>query len=107
MGAPRADYEKHAPEHSFIHVDDFATPKQLADYLHLLNSNDTLYNEYFEWKETGQFINTYFFCRLCSMLHEASYSPPRYYDDFNEWWRGGTNCIKGSWRDLEKHQRNK
>jgi glycoprotein 3-alpha-L-fucosyltransferase len=107
MGAPRADYEKHAPEHSFIHVDDFATPKELADYLHLLNSNDTLYNEYFEWKETGQFINTYFFCRLCSMLHEAPYSPPRYYDDFNEWWRGGTNCIKGSWRDLENHQRNK
>ena len=107
MGAPRADYEKHAPENSFIHVDDFATPKQLADYLHLLNSNDTLYNEYFGWKETGQFINTYFFCRLCSMLHEASYSPPRYYGDFNEWWRGGTNCIKGSWRDLEKHQRNK
>ncbi|XP_057381512.1 glycoprotein 3-alpha-L-fucosyltransferase A-like [Daphnia carinata] len=107
MGAPRADYEKHAPEHSFIHVDDFASPKELADYLHQLDSNDTLYNEYFEWRETGQFINTYFFCRLCAMLHEAPHSPARSYEDFNEWWRGGTNCIKGSWRDLEIHRRNK
>lgn len=107
MGAPRADYEKHAPENSFIHVDDFASPKELADYLNLLHENDTMYNEYFEWRETGQFINTYFFCRLCAMLHEAPYSQAHYYEDFNEWWRGGYNCIRGSWRDLENHQRDK
>jgi len=98
MGAPRVDYEKHAPEHSFIHVDDFASAKELAEYLHLLNQNDTLYNQYFEWKETGRFINTYFFCRLCAMLHEAPKVQPRHYPDFNEWWRGGFNCIRGSWR---------
>ena len=105
MGAPRVDYEKHAPEHSFIHVDDFGTPKELADYLHLLNANDTLYNEYFEWKETGQFINTYFFCRLCAMLHQAPSVQPRSYADFNDWWRGGVNCIRGSWRHYEQQER--
>lgn len=107
MGAPRIDYERHAPENSFIHVDDFATPKQMADFLHQLDANDTLYNEYFEWKEMGRFINTYFFCRLCAALHEAPRAPPRTYADFNQWWKGGFTCIKGSWRDFEAHQRAK
>lgn len=104
MGAPRVDYEKHAPEHSFIHVDDFDSPKELADYLHLLSQNETLYNQYFEWKETGRFINTYFFCRLCAMVHEAPKVQRRHYDDFNDWWRGGFNCIRGSWRQLARQQ---
>ena len=107
MGAPRIDYEQHAPEKSFIHVDDFATPKEMADYLNLLDQNDTLYNEYFEWKDTGRFINTYFFCRLCAMLHQAPTSPPRTYADFNQWWKGGFTCIRGSWREFDEYQNNK
>jgi len=104
MGAPKVDYEKHAPEHSFIHVDDFSSPKELADYLNLLDQNDALYNQYFEWRGTGQFINTYFMCRLCSMLHEAPKAQSRYYHDFSEWWSGGSTCIKGSWRDFYGNQ---
>lgn len=69
MGAPREDYLAAAPYHSYIHVDDFASPKHLAEYLLLLRQNRTLYNEYFLWKGTGEFINTYFWCRLCAMLH--------------------------------------
>lgn len=52
-GPPRADYEGVAPPRSFIHLDDFKTISQLADYLKLLDRNDTLYNEYFEWKRIG------------------------------------------------------
>lgn len=101
MGAPKEDYLSHTPEHSFIHVDDFASPKDLADFLLLLDRNDTLYNEYFEWKGTGQFINTFFSCRLCAMLHQVRpEDPPRTYADLDDWWRGGSTCIKESWRDL-------
>ena len=35
-----------------------------------LDQNDTLYNSYFEWKGTGEMINTKFFCRLCALLHD-------------------------------------
>ena len=35
-----------APPKSFIHVEDFATPKELVDYLEYLDSNDTAYEEY-------------------------------------------------------------
>ncbi|CAG5121936.1 unnamed protein product, partial [Candidula unifasciata] len=48
MGAAPEDYERAAPPHSFIHVDDFESPKDLADYLHKLDKNDDLYNKYFQ-----------------------------------------------------------
>lgn len=67
MGAPLKDYELVAPYKSFIHVDQFPEgPEALARYLHQLDRNDTLYNEYFQWKGTGQLINTFFLCRLCA-----------------------------------------
>ena len=101
MGARKQDYLRVAPEKSFIHVDDFQGPKELAEYLTKLDQDDALYQEYFRWKGTGEFINTKFFCRLCSMLHdnkprpEGSQSIP----DINKWWRGKGTCVKGSWNE--------
>ena len=70
MGARQEDYARSAPYKSFIHVDDFESPAALAQYLHELDSNDDLYNEYFKWKGTGEMVDTKFFCRLCSLLHD-------------------------------------
>ena len=70
MGARKEDYVRSAPQKSFIHVDDFDSPEDLAKYLKELDSNDDLYNEYFQWKGTGEMINTKFFCRMCSLLHD-------------------------------------
>ena len=50
MGAAPEDYKRIAPPHSYIHVDDFADAKELADYLHKLDNDDNLYNQYFAWK---------------------------------------------------------
>ena len=50
MGARPEDYADAAPHKSYIHVDDFDSPKELADYLHQLDQDDQLYNEYFKWK---------------------------------------------------------
>ena len=50
MGAAPEDYHRAAPPHSFIHVDDFRSPKELAAYLHQLDQDDALYNQYFAWK---------------------------------------------------------
>lgn len=97
MGARPEDYAASAPRHSYIHVDDFESPQALAQFLHVLDKNDTLYNEYMAWKGTGEFINTYFFCRLCAMLH--SDMPTKYYPDVNQWWRPQGVCINGSWRN--------
>ena len=93
FGASREDYMHVAPPHSYIHTDDFESPQHLADYLHKLDANDTLYNEYFHWKGTERTINTKFWCRLCAMLHEAHASGVRsWYSDVRKWWKGDDVC---------------
>lgn len=65
MGARPEDYESSAPFNSYIHVDEFGSPAELAEYLKLLDTNDELYNSYFKWKGTGEFINT---CKRKTMV---------------------------------------
>jgi len=97
MGASIEEYKAVAPHHSFIHVDSFHNVQDLAKHLHLLDQNDELYNEYFHWRGTGEFIKTKFFCRVCSML--------QYYQERGEeedgghiaggvaeWWAGNGVC---------------
>ena len=40
MGAHPLDYKLVAPENSYIHIEDFEKPKELAEYLLYLDSND-------------------------------------------------------------------
>lgn len=102
MGGRPEDYEMSSPQRSYIHIDEFGSAKELADYLHILDKSDELYNSYFKWKGTGEFINTYFWCRVCSMLHdEESISQPKWYEDVNDWWRGQGVCTNGSWRKFQ------
>ena len=71
-----ADYSRIAPPHSYIDARQFQGPKQLADYLLLLDKNDYLYNAYFAWKEkyaavAGQESMVLSgFCNLCRKLHQ-------------------------------------
>lgn len=95
MGASIEDYRKHAPEKSFIHVDEFETIEHLAMYLKLLDNDNILYNSYFKWKETGEFINAYYWCRVCAMLHvpdknENQFSLTK--KTFSSWWHSKGIC---------------
>ncbi|VDK74390.1 unnamed protein product [Dibothriocephalus latus] len=56
MGAPREDYCAIAPPNSFIHVDDFSSPAQLAEYMNWLDQNDTAYASYFAWRAYGKIV---------------------------------------------------
>ena len=94
MGAHPDDYGRSAPQRSYIHVDEFDSPKALAQYLHLLDSNPVLYNKYFEWKTTGEFINTYFWCRVCALLHGHP-KPSHSYTDISNWWAPEGICNNG------------
>ena len=94
MGARREDYEAVAPPNSFIHVDDFESPKSLAEYLRRLDANDTLYNEYFRWKGTTELADLRYWCRLCAMLHVADeVDYVHWYDDYADWWNGPAVCV--------------
>ena len=95
MGARRQDYAAALPPHSYIHVDDFRSPRDLADYLHVLDANSTLYNEYFRWKAEYTLTGYSYWCLLCGLLHLASEQGyVHWYSDYSKWWDGdqGATC---------------
>ena len=100
MGAKREDYELIGPRNSYIHVDDFSNPKELAEYLLKLDQNDTLYNEYFQWKGTGYFLkNTKYLCRICALLHAPDIATWSSRNEYRGHWNRDQACINGSWGD--------
>lgn len=104
MGARPEDYNKYAPKHSYIHVEEFNSPRELAEYLHDLDRDDELYNLYFQWRGTGTVKHgpKNHFCELCAMLHDnVTMSTPKWYSDINAWWHAPGVCTTGLWRDLD------
>ena len=75
-GGTRAAYERVAPPHSFIHIADFSSQRELANYLEILDRNDKLYSEYFAWRKHGRaeriypWISPYSFCAIIPKLNE-------------------------------------
>uniref|UniRef100_A0A5S6Q107 Fucosyltransferase n=1 Tax=Trichuris muris TaxID=70415 RepID=A0A5S6Q107_TRIMR len=94
MGAPKEDYLRLAPPNSFIHVDDFDTPRQLADYLKHVALNQTLYDSFFKWRSHYEEVNTRFWCRLCAMLNRPV---PKTYPSLESWWRPANVCKPPKW----------
>ena len=50
FGPHKDDVKKIAPPYSYIHAEDFKTPKDLVNYLEYLNKNKTAYMEYHNWR---------------------------------------------------------
>ncbi|XP_069361850.1 glycoprotein 3-alpha-L-fucosyltransferase A [Maniola hyperantus] len=105
MGARPSEYAAVAPHNSYIHIEEFAGPEELAAYLRRLDEDDALYNSYFKWKGTGEFINTYFFCRVCAMVHaNARRQRSAHYTDVQAWWRDSA-CTRTEWRAAAREAR--
>ena len=92
-----------APAGSYINALDYSSVKELADYLKILDGNDTLYNQYFEWKqhyvvETSDALMKHTnparfrdICRLCSILHDPS-RPVNVVKNLTKWWNDEAKC---------------
>ncbi|KAL0150838.1 hypothetical protein M9458_053857 [Cirrhinus mrigala] len=88
LGPPRKNYEEFIPGNAFIHVDDFSSPKELAEHLKLLDQNESLYRQYFTWREHFVASTTYFgpehACWACD--HIRRYKKYRVVKDLNSWY---------------------
>ena len=93
-----ASYSDILPSHSYIDVRDFASPRHLADYLKVLNANDTLYNEYFRWRAhyvcgVTKFQSHGNGCNLCRHV-VAARDQNEVVTDLEAEWGQAQNCIK-------------
>ncbi len=89
----QSNYSQFLPKGSYIDVRSFSSANDLAIYLKLLNSNSTLYNEYFQWrveysKPIGGIPSG--FCKLCAKLNQPI--EKKTYEDVESWWNGTKIC---------------
>ncbi|XP_042316721.1 alpha-(1,3)-fucosyltransferase 4 [Sceloporus undulatus] len=79
LGPPRSNYELFIPSDSFIHVEDFAQPWQLALYLKFLDKNKARYRKYFAWRKHYDVQVTSFWdehcCRVCDVVRASGKQP--------------------------------
>lgn len=93
MGGRKASYNQILPPGSFIHVEDFASPKNLATYLLYLNQSNSELAQYFKWKPRFRIVNEhgYFqsdsvhYCRVCEALNYNT-RETKMYGDLERYW---------------------
>ncbi|XP_068195237.1 4-galactosyl-N-acetylglucosaminide 3-alpha-L-fucosyltransferase 9-like [Antennarius striatus] len=87
LGPPRHNYENVIQGDAFIHVDDFSSPKELADHLLLLDKNEEMYLRFFEWKRYFKARRTMFvteqICLTCDYLRR--HKEYETLSNFKEW----------------------
>lgn len=104
MGDSHNTIKKLLPPSSYIHVEEFATPRDLANYLLYLNSTLSELYTYYQWKSYYEIHNEhgYFkslsvhYCRMCEALNYNDKSP-KVYDDLERFWN--RNQCFPSWKD--------
>ncbi|XP_075692863.1 3-galactosyl-N-acetylglucosaminide 4-alpha-L-fucosyltransferase FUT3-like [Rhinoderma darwinii] len=87
LGPPRKNYERFIPQNSFIHVDDFSSPQELASYILQLDKDDKRYQAYFKWRELFQPTKPRgwdtFYCKVCEAFKNVpSYRTAPYLEEW-------------------------
>ena len=59
VGAHMEDYDRVAPPNSFVHVGEFQTLTDLANYLRRVDKDDNLYKKYHDWRNYGEVVTTF------------------------------------------------
>ncbi|XP_056289213.1 alpha-(1,3)-fucosyltransferase 7 [Pseudoliparis swirei] len=87
LGPPLDDYKAVALPHSFIHVDEFASVKDLGKYLQELAGDEKRYNEYFTWKRQWKVkLYTDWRERLCKICSQYNNLPQeKVYSNLEAW----------------------
>ncbi len=98
-------YTRDAPPDSVINVQDFKSPKHLAEYLLELDKDDKKYNRYFEWKKKYKVLGpkeTFKegFCKLCETLHNPNFPNKHVFNDLESWWGKHIYCNINKWRHI-------
>lgn len=102
MGASKKSYRKLLPPNSYIDVDDFARPIDLAEYLLYINKTEQL-DSFYEWKRYFEVLNehgyfqteSFHYCRACEALNYND-KDSKVYANITDFWSVQKNC-RPSW----------
>ncbi|XP_042366911.1 4-galactosyl-N-acetylglucosaminide 3-alpha-L-fucosyltransferase 9-like [Plectropomus leopardus] len=90
LGPSRQNYEDHIPADSFIHINDFSTPKELAERLLYLDKNHSEYMKYFDWTSRYKVKSAWFgkehACKTCKYLQ--NHRGYQAFHGLNKWYWG-------------------
>lgn len=106
MGGKIEGYRQLLPPNSFIHVDEFQSPKHLADYLVSLSKDHAKYLEYHAWRSQYRVLNqhgylgapVFHYCRICEALNYND-PAPKQYNNMEVFWNAKTDCYRQTWID--------
>ncbi|XP_044758476.1 alpha-(1,3)-fucosyltransferase 7-like isoform X2 [Coccinella septempunctata] len=98
MGYNKKTYEKLLPPNSFLHVDDYASPSDLARMILSLNETGK-FMDYFQWKKNYEVVNehgyfkskSYHLCRICEALNFNNRTL-KVYDKLEDFWSENRDC---------------
>lgn len=88
------NYKRYLPPNSYIDATEFASAKELADFLTKVASDTDLYIKYFDWQLYGvwQKIKPRW-CPLCQKMIMRSETETKTYEDIYEWFYDDTTLI--------------
>ncbi|CAL8136838.1 unnamed protein product [Orchesella dallaii] len=88
-----ADYDEIAPPNSFVNVESFESPKELAKFLIELDAKPKEYKKYFEWRKTHKVVKGIGACDLCEKIRkhnlersQGKVHVPKVYSNLQKWW---------------------
>ncbi|NXP78626.1 FUT3 fucosyltransferase, partial [Ramphastos sulfuratus] len=88
LGPSRQNYERFLPPNSFIHIDDFASAKDLAHYLQELSEDAERYQSYFQWRQwlkpNADYDWAIDLCKACHFL-QTTQSRYQVVPDLSRW----------------------
>lgn len=75
LGPSRVNYERFLPPEAFIHVDDFPTVQELAQYLLMLKDNPAMAHRHLAWRKHYSLYRASFwndqYCTACSAVRKT------------------------------------
>ncbi|XP_069479903.1 3-galactosyl-N-acetylglucosaminide 4-alpha-L-fucosyltransferase FUT3-like [Ambystoma mexicanum] len=76
LGPTRANYERFLPAAAFIHVHDFHSTEELAEFLLALDKDDYRYQSYFSWRSRYKVVGSTswptHYCKACYFLQRPT-----------------------------------
>lgn len=111
VGAPLEDYLKVAPPNSFLHIDQFNSLKEMADYMIEISQNESKLRRHLAWRTKGEvhteeiqehIINPLRNTTLCSIVKRLNANlqddEKSLFDFFGEQWDGSCrSCSSKQW----------